>query len=106
MALTISRIDRVKRTYTLTAKDEDGQPVTDLTSVDVALVAPGAHVTGDTGWTTLTVTGMEVDVIYAGPDATAQANDVAVPVAGGYVHFKEVDGSFVKATKAERITVS
>lgn len=106
MALDISRIDRVERTYTVTAKDADGQPAV-VDAVDVAVVVPyNAPLTGDTDWTTYAVTDDEFIVEYAGPNAADQTGTVFVlPTGGGQAYIREVDGRLVDAEKLERVTV-
>lgn len=104
MAFTLSRIDRVPRKYTITAADEEGNPVT-LVSIDFA-VSLRRDVDEDTIWTTVPVTGGQATVVLAGYEATAQAGDLVVPRGQPWLHQKWVDGSYVDANRVERITAT
>lgn len=104
--LTISRIDRIERTYTITATNLDGSPAT-VDSIDFGITAPRARVTAATTWVTFPVTSGEVTVEYAGPDAADKTGTVLlIPAEGAQVHMREVDGRLADAEKVERVVVS
>lgn len=107
MAFLLSRIDRREREYTITATDDDGGDVTgDITALDFAIVPPRSPVTGATAWTSFPVVAGVVEVIYAAPDAgDKSAPALLVPVGGGDVHMREVDGPLVMAVRVERVSV-
>lgn len=104
MALTLSRIDRVERIYTVGALLPNGDPAT-VTAVHFAVVPPRAGVDGETDWTSFPVVDGQVAVVYTAPEADAEVGDLLVPAGGGDAHAKDVDGTFVKAVRVERISV-
>lgn len=106
MVLDIRRIERVERTYTVTAKDADGQPTT-VDAIDVAVVAPyNAPLTGDTDWTTYAVVDGEFTVEYAGTETADQTGTVfLIPVGSAQAYMLEVDGRLADAEPLERLNV-
>lgn len=105
MALTMSRIDRLFRTYTLTATDENGVAVS-FPGVDFALVPvdTGSPANGTT-WTAGTAAGADWRVLLAGPDADP-ASAIVVPPWGGDLWIRATDTPEVIAVKVDRVTVS
>lgn len=101
---SMSRIDRIYRSYTITATTSTGAPAT-LTGVDFALVPPDAIGPGTgTTWVAGTSVGGQWRVLLAGPDAD-QTGAIAVPAWGGDLYARVTDTPEVIAELVERITV-
>lgn len=103
MALTLSRIDRLYREFTVTATLANGNPAT-LTGVDVALLPVGSTPKAATVWTASTYAGGVATVLLAGPDASP-TNAIVVPPEGGDVWIRVTDTPEVDAEKVERVSV-
>lgn len=105
MALTLSRIDRLPRTYDLAAIMAAAQrPVPEnVTGVEVALLPPRSGPTAATVWTSVDYASGSFTVILAGPDADS-ADALAVP-ASADLWMKITGAPLVEAVKIERITV-
>lgn len=101
----LNPVDRARRKFTLTVLDEDGAPVS-LSSIQVLVVPPRMPLTAG-GWTTKTVTGNVLDVVYAGSLATPQAGDLGFAslslAPGGDLYAKEVNGPLERAWLLERV---
>lgn len=104
MALTISRIDRLYRDYTVTATEKDGTPAV-LTGVDVALLTPRTSPTAATTWTAADYADGVATVLLEGPDATPSGG-LAVPSGGADLWIRIADSPEVDAERVERISVS
>ncbi len=103
MALTMSRIDRVRREYDVTATLPSGAATT-VATVGVALLPPRTRPTGATTWTDVTVTSGVAPVLYAGPDASP-TGALIVPAGDADAWMRAVDGPEVITSRIERITV-
>jgi hypothetical protein len=103
MALTMSRIDRLRRSYDVTAVLPDGATAT-LTAVDVALLLPRTTPTAATTWTAASYTAGVATVLLAGPDADP-TDALTVPTGGVDLWMRVVDVPEVDAERIERITV-
>lgn len=103
MALTLSRIDRLYRDYTVTAELRDGQPAT-LTGVDVALLPPRRTPDATTVWTAADYLDGVFTVLLAGPDATTEGA-LTVPAGGADLWARVTDNPEVDAERIERISV-
>lgn len=104
MALSMTRIDRVYRTYTVTATNSAGTTITPA-GVDFALVPPDANspATGTT-WTAGTLVGGSWRILLAGPDAD-QTGAIPVPSWGGDLYARITDAPEVISELVEKITV-
>lgn len=103
MSLTISRIDRIYRTWTVTATDAVGAPA-DPVGVDIALLPPRATPTTATVWVAADYADGEATVLLAGPEAEP-AGALVVPAGGADVWLRITDNPEVDAERIERITV-
>lgn len=103
MALTLSRIDRIYRTYDVTATLAGGGPAT-LTGVDVAVLLPRTTPTASTTWTAATYAAGVATVLLAGPDADP-TGALVIPAAGADLWIRVVDTPEVDAEYVERIGV-
>lgn len=103
MALTIARIERLYRDYTVTATLRDGQPAT-LAGVDVALLPPRRTPTADTTWTDADYADGMFTVLLAGPDAATEGA-LTVPAEGADLWLRITDTPEIDAARIERITV-
>lgn len=104
MTFSVSRIDRVYRTYQVAATDEDGAPAT-LSGVDFALVPTDTgSPTDDTTWTPGTGAGTEWRILLAGPDASP-TSALVVPAWGGNLWLRVTDSPEVIAVKVDEIEV-
>lgn len=114
MALSMSRIDRLYRTWRVKATLRDGS-IADLNGVTVALVPPRAPVTAATTWATITYTPFvvpdadgytgEATALIAGPDADPAGADLIAPTGGGHVWLRVSDTPEIDAQTIERIYV-
>jgi hypothetical protein len=104
VALTISRIDRLYRDYTVTATLRDGS-IADLNGVTVALLPPRVPPTAATLWTTATYAAGVATVLLAGPDADPAGADVVVPAGGADLWIRVSDSPEIDAALVERISV-
>lgn len=103
MALTISRIDRVYRNYTITATEADGTAAV-LAGVDVALLSPRATPTASTTWTAATYAAGVATVLLAGPDGSG-SGALVVPAGGADLWIRITDDPEIDAEMVERIAV-
>ena len=104
MACTLARIDRLYRTYDLTATLVGGGPAT-ITGVDVALLPPRSAPTASTVWfpSAYNATNGSFTVLLAGPDADSTG---AIVVTGSAdIWMRVSDNPEVDAQKLERITL-
>lgn len=104
MAFTMSRVDRIYRRYTVTAKDPDGNPAT-VGGIGVALLAPRTSPTSATVWADADLEGDVATVLFAGPDADG-TGALVVPPVGADVWLRVTDSPEVDAERIERITVA
>ena len=104
MALTLSRIDRLFRDYTVNAELRDGTPAT-LSGVDVALLPPRATPTASTVWTAADYLNGTFTVLLAGPDAAAEGA-LTVPSGGADLWARVIDNPEIDAERIERISVA
>lgn len=104
MALTLSRIDRLYRDYTVTATLRTGGAAV-LTGVQVALLTPRAAPTAATVWTAATYAAGVATVLLAGPDADP-TGAIPVPAGGADLWIRVTDTPEVDAQRVERITVA
>lgn len=102
--MEISPIDKVPASFPLTAKDDQGNPVT-LTTVAVAVLPFRTHPDASTVWTPATISGGRVNITLAGPYADP-TGAVPVPAAGAYLWAKDTESSTVQAVRVDFISVS
>lgn len=98
MALTLSRIDKRQRTYTV-ADNLGGT----YTTIDVALLPVRSSPTAATVWTSVPYAAGVATVVWAGPDADS-SGAIAVS-ADADMWIKGTNAPYVQAVKDERITV-
>lgn len=103
MSLTLSRVDRLYRDYTVTATLRDGSPAT-LAGVDVALLTPRGTPDADTSWTAADYTDGIAVVLLAGPDAAGNGA-LVVPADGADLWLRVTDSPEVQAVRVDRVTV-
>ena len=104
MALTLSRIDRLIREYTVSAVLPDGADA-NIDGVGIALLPPRTTPTGATTWTPASYAAGVATVLLAGPDAAADGA-LTVPAAGADVWLRVTDNPEQQAVRVERLTVS
>lgn len=116
MAFTISRIDRLPRTYDINARNADGTPAT-IEAISFALVPPRAGVSNETVWVAVPVVAVdpapaspsdpthEAEVVFDGPQVSP-LGDLVVPIGGADLHQLAVDGDYRDAEFVERVTVT
>lgn len=103
MALTISRIDRIVRSYNVVATLGTGVPDV-ISGIEVALLPPRVAPDINTAWTAAQYASGTATVLYAGPDAD-ETGAIVVPTGGADVWMRVIDSPEVQAVKVERITV-
>ena len=103
MAFTLSRVDRLIRTYDLSTIPIGGNGTATPSDVQVALLPPRSGPSAATVWTTATYAAGIVTVLLAGPDASP-TGALVVPAAAE-LWMKVTDASEVDAVKVERIEV-
>ena len=104
MALSLSRIDRLYRDYTVTATLRNGTPAT-ITGVTVALLPPRTTPTAATTWATATYAAGVATVLLAGPDADP-TGALPVPAGGADLWLRVSDTPEVDAELVERVSVT
>jgi hypothetical protein len=98
VALTLSRIDKRQRTYTV-ADNLGGT----YTTIDVALLPVRSSPTAATVWTSVPYAAGVATVVWAGPDA--DSSGAIVVTADADMWIKGTNAPYVQAVKDERITV-
>lgn len=107
MTLSMSRVERIERTYPISVIPVDPEDVADpLTEIQVALLPANVRPDGDTIWVTVTVADGEAAILWTGADAPVHVDSFIVPVGEWDPYFKDVDASEILAVKGERISVS
>jgi cytoskeletal protein RodZ len=104
VALSLSRVDRIYRDYTVTATNTAGGAAT-VTGVDVALLPPRTSPTAATTWTATTYASGVARVLLAGPDAPG-SGALVVPTDGADVWLRVSDSPEVDAERIERVVVT
>lgn len=104
MSFTLSKIDRIRRLYDVTATLPDGTAAT-LAGVDVALLPPRTTPTGETMWTAATYSAGTATVLLAGPDADP-GDALVVPATGADLWLRVTDNPEIDAERVERIIIS
>jgi hypothetical protein len=103
VAITLTRISRMYRTYDVEATLSNGDPA-ELAGVDIALLVPGSTPKVDTTWSAAAYVNGVATVLLAGPDAD-DTDALVVPAGGADLWIKVTDTPEIDAEKIERISV-